>query len=589
VHRVSRCRSSKLPSSHETGLRSSAWFVGDDEVALAHRVVLRSVGVDGEIDGTRPVIGIADSTSELNPCNLPLAALAERVAEGVRAAGGIPLRFPVMSLGEDLMKPTAMLYRNQLSMEVEEYIRAYPIDGIVLLANCDKSVPGALMGAVSADIPTLVLTAGARTPAIFKGRRIGTGTDLWRAWDARRRGELDDSDWHELERCLACGLGACNTMGTASSMAVVVEALGLCLPGSASIPTDDPDRTVAADRTGRRIVEMTNDSVKPSDVLTLEAFDNAVRLLSAVGGSTNAVLHLLALAGRTCVPLNLDRIGRVAAEVPVLANVEPSGRLLMQDFHAAGGVPAVVHELGDLIDGSALTASGRTWAQEARPGKGGEAIMSRDAPLVEGGSFAVVRGSLAPRGALLKTSASSPELMSHSGPALVFNSYDEMRARIDDPDLEVTADSVLVLAGAGPVGVPGMPEWGMIPIPAKLAEAGVRDMVRVTDARMSGTSFGTCVLHVAPEAAVGGPLALVRNGDMITLDTAAGRLELEVDAEELSRRAAEYTPPVFEHLRGWPALYQQHVTQADLGCDLDFLRADTPAKRRFVPPVVGRS
>jgi dihydroxy-acid dehydratase len=558
-------------------------------VALAHRVVLRSVGVDGEIDGTRPMIGIADSSSELNPCNLPLASLAERVADGVREAGGIPLRFPVMSLGEDLMKPTAMLYRNQLSMEVEEYIRAYPIDGVVLLANCDKSVPGALMGAISADVPTLVLTGGARAAASFKGRRIGTGTDLWRAWDARRSGELDDADWRELERCLSCGLGACNTMGTASSMAVVIEALGLCLPGTASIPTEDPARAVAAQDTGRRIVELTMAAIRPSDVLTPAAFDNAVRLLSAVGGSTNAVLHLLALAGRAGVPLDLERIGRVAAEVPVLVNVEPSGELLMQDFHEAGGVPAVVCELGELVDGSAVTGSGRTWAHEARSPRSGDAISARGAPLVEGGSFAVVRGSLAPSGALLKTSASSPELLSHSGPAVVFRSYEEMRARIDDPQLEVSADSVLVLAGAGPVGVPGMPEWGMIPIPAKLAAAGVRDMVRVTDARMSGTSFGTCVLHVAPEAAVGGPLGLVQDGDTITLDVSAGRLDLDVDERELERRRAAYTPPLSQHLRGWPALYQQHVTQADLGCDFDFLRADTQAKRRFVEPVVGRS
>ena len=487
------------------------------------------------------------------------------------------------------MKPTAMLYRNQLSMEVEEYIRAYPIDGVVLLANCDKSVPGALMGAVSADVPTLVLTAGARVPATFRGQRIGTGTDLWRAWDARRRGKLDDSEWRELERCLSCGLGACNTMGTASSMAVVIEALGLCLPGTASIPTDDPDRALAAERTGHRIVEMTNAALRPSDVLTLDAFDNAVRLLSAVGGSTNAVLHLLALAGRACVPVDLDRIGRVAAEVPVLANVEPSGKLLMQDFHVAGGVPAVVYELGDRFDGSTLTGSGRTWAHEAGSPSSGEAITTSDAPMLEGGSFAVLRGSLAPRGALLKSSAASPELLSHRGPAVVFRSYEEMRTRIDDPDLDVTADSVLVLAGAGPVAVPGMPEWGMIPIPTKLADAGVSDMVRVTDARMSGTSFGTCVLHVAPEAAVGGPLALVRDGDTITLDVEAGRLELEVDADELSRRAAEQAPATSEHLRGWPKLYQQHVLQADLGCDFDFLRADTAQERRFVPPVVGRS
>ncbi len=572
-----------------TGLRSAEWFVGDDEVALAHRVVLRSVGVEGELDGSRPIIGIADSSSELNPCNLPLARLGDHVAEGVRRAGGIALRFPVMSLGEDLMKPSAMLYRNQLSMEVEEYIRSYPIDGVVLLANCDKSVPGAVMGAVSADVPTLVLTAGPRPAATFRGRRLGTGTDLWRAWDARRRGELDADAWQELERCLSCGLGACNTMGTASSMAVTMEALGLCLPGSASIPADHPDRVAAAQRTGERIVQMTMDGVRPGELLTEAAFDNAVRLLSAVGGSTNVILHLLAIAGRVGVALDLDRIGRVAAEVPVLANVEPSGTLLMQDFHAAGGVPAVVTELGELMDQSALTGSGLSWALEATVPSAGAGIAPADAPLLRGGSFAVVRGSLAPNGAVLKTSAASGHLLSHSGPAVVFRSYEEMRQRIDDPDLPVTADSVLVLAGAGPVGVPGMPEWGMIPVPLKLAEAGVQDMVRVTDARMSGTSFGTCVLHVAPEAAVGGPLALIRDGDIVTLDVAAGRLDLEVGADELNRRAAAHTAPVSEHLRGWPALYQQHVTQADQGCDLDFLRGETAAARRFVSPVVGRS
>jgi dihydroxy-acid dehydratase len=459
----------------------------------------------------------------------------------------------------------------------------------VLLANCDKSVPGAVMGAVSADVPTLVLTAGPRPPATFQGHRIGTGTDLWRAWDARRRGDLDAEAWAELERCLSCGLGACNTMGTASSMAVVVEALGLCLPGSASIPADHADRPDAAQRTGERIVQMTMDGVGPGEVLTEAAFDNAVRLLSAVGGSTNVILHLLAIAGRVGVALDLDRIGRVAAEVPVLANVEPSGALLMQDFHAAGGVPAVVHELGELMDQSALTGSGRSWALEATVPSTGAGIAPVDAPLVQGGSFAVVRGSLAPNGAVLKTSAASGHLLSHTGPAVVFRSYAEMRQRIDDPDLPVTAESVLVLAGAGPVGVPGMPEWGMIPVPAKLARAGVHDMVRVTDARMSGTSFGTCVLHVAPEAAVGGPLGFICDGDMVTLDVAAGRLDLEVDAGELSRRAAAHAAPVSAHLRGWPALYQQHVTQADQGCDLDFLQGETAAARRFVSPVVGRS
>jgi dihydroxy-acid dehydratase len=571
-------------------MRSSEWFAGDDEVAVAHRVALRSSGLDIQANDTRPIIGIADSSSDLNPCNLPLRALADDVAAGIKAAGGIPVMFSVMSMGEDLMKPSALLYRNLLAMEVEEYIRSYPIDGVVLLANCDKSVPGALMGAISTDIPTLVLTGGARPIAKFRGKRVGTGTDLWRAWEQHRTGEMSDEDWAEFESCLNCGLGACNTMGTASSMAITVETLGVCLPGTASIPADDPDRVKAAYFTGERIVDLVRDDVRPSSILTDTAFANAIRMVSACGGSTNAILHLLAIAGRTASTLTLEDIGRIAQTVPVLADVEPSGALLIQDFHASGGVPAMVRELGSRFDASAVTASGRTWAQEAADaGPRGAAIRSADEPMFADGAFAVVRGSLAPRGALIKISAASSHLLRHTGPALVFHSYNDMRSRIDDEALEVSPETVLVFAGAGPVAVPGMPEWGMIPIPAKLAAAGVRDMVRVTDARMSGTSFGTCVLHTAPEAAVGGPLALVRDGDLITLDAYAGVLNLDVDDEELERRRAQWTPPVSAHVRGWPMLYQKHVTQADLGCDLDFLRADTPQARVFVPPIVGRS
>jgi dihydroxy-acid dehydratase len=498
--------------------------------------------------------------------------------------------FSVMSMGEDLMKPSALLYRNLLAMEVEEYIRSYPIDGVVLLANCDKSVPGALMGAISTDVPTLVLTGGARPIARFRGRRVGTGTDLWRAWEQHRTGEMSDDDWAEFEACLNCGQGACNTMGTASSMAITTETLGMCLPGSASIPADHPDRVKVAHQTGERIVEMVQQDVRPSAILTDAAFANAVRMLSACGGSTNAILHLLAIAGRTASTLDLEQIGRIAQTVPVLADVEPSGSLLIQDFHESGGVPAMVRELGPRFDSSALTASGRTWAQESEQAQPrGAAIRSVDEPMFDGGAFAVVRGSLAPRGALIKISAASEHLLRHTGPALVFHSYNDMRSRIDDEALAVSPETVLVFAGAGPVAVPGMPEWGMIPIPAKLAAAGVRDMVRVTDARMSGTSFGTCVLHAAPEAAVGGPLALVRDGDLITLDAYAGVLSLDVPEGELARRREQWQPPVSPHLRGWPMLYQKHVTQADLGCDLDFLRGDTPQARVFVPPVVGRS
>lgn len=571
-------------------LRSSEWFEGTEEVDVMHRVVLRSVGFELGADNERPIIGIADSSSMFNPCNLPLRDLVGAVSEGVTAAGGIPLAFPVMSLGEDLMKPTAMLYRNLLAMEVEEYVRSNPIDGLIILGNCDKSIPGALMGALSTDVPTLVVNAGGRPVASFRGRRIGTGTDLWRAWEDRRAGVLDDAAWAEFEQCLNCGLGACNTMGTASSMAVITEVLGLMLPGTSSIPSGTPQRAAAAVASGERIVAMVREDVRPSTILSNASFDNAVRALNAIGGSTNVVLHLLAMSRRTAYPLQLQTFGDVAAQVPVLADIEPSGALLIQEFDAAGGVPALMYSLGDLVDLTALTGSGRTWAVEAADCEPrSEAIRSRATAIRDTGAFAVVHGSLAPRGALIKVSAASPELQQHTGPAVVFDDYLDMLTRIEDPDLPVTPDSVLVLANAGPVAVPGLPEWGMIPIPKRLAEQGVRDMVRVTDSRMSGTSFGLCVLHVAPEAAVGGPLGLVRDGDLISLDVQAGRLDLLVDDAELERRRAEWQPPHSAHVRGWPALYRAHVTQADEGCDLDFLQGLTEEARVFVPPVVGRS
>lgn len=556
-----------------------------------HRVALRTTGVEISASESRPVIGIANSASGLNPCNLPLAALSRDVARGIRDAGGIPMEFPVMSLGEDLMKPTAMLYRNLLAMEVEEYLRSYPLDGVVLLANCDKSVPGAVMGAVSAGLPTVVLTAGARPIARFRGRRVGTGTELWRTWEDHRAGRLDDAGWSEFEECLSCGLGACNTMGTASSMAIVTEALGLALPGTSTIPAADESRVDAAYETGRRAVSMVLEDFRPEKVLTPDGFKNAARVLNAIGGSTNVVLHLLAIAGRAGVEFRADDVDRFGRGVPVLADVEPSGRLLIQDFHDAGGLPQLLARLGSLIETSALTATGRPWASEIPPpsGVGDGAIRSLSNPLSVDGAFAVVRGSLAPHGAILKTSAASGALFQHVGPALVFRSYEEMRSRIDDPGLDVSPDTVLVLSGAGPVGVPGMPEWGMIPIPAKLAALGVSDMVRITDSRMSGTSFGTCLLHVAPEAAVGGPIGLVRDGDMVSLDVAGRHLDLLVDSAEMQARAARWSPSASAHLRGWPALYRNHVTQADQGCDLDFLQAPTPAHRRFVPPTVGRS
>ena len=573
-------------------LRSDAWFTGDDEVAMAHRVAFASAGLEVSRRGGRPVIGIANSASELNPCNLPLRELAGAVRSGVLEAGGIPAEFGSISLGEDLMKPTAMLYRNLLAIEIEEMIRANPLDGIVILANCDKTVPGAIMGATSADIPTVVVTGGARPAAVFRGERIGTGTALWRLWDERRTGRLGDGGWRALEACLACGTGACNTMGTASTVALLAEALGLMIPGSAAIPAGDPRGLAAAAEAGRRAVAAVATGLTPSALLSPAAFANAIRVLHAIGGSTNAVIHLAAIAGRAGVALPLDELARLGADVPVLADVQPSGAGLMQDFDAAGGLPALLRELSGLLEAGAGTVSGQTIgeiAAAAPAAAAGGAIRPLSQPLHNGGAFAVVRGSLAPDGAIVKTSAATPGLLRHRGPAVVFRGYEDMRRRVDDPALPVTADSVLVLAGCGPVGGPGMPEWGMIPIPARLAAGGVTDMVRVTDARMSGTSFGTVFLHTAPEAAVGGPLALVADGDPVSVDAAAGSICLEVPGEELARRRAAWSAPTSPHLRGWPALYRDHVLQAPEGCDLDFLRAPTPAHRRFVEPVVGRS
>jgi dihydroxy-acid dehydratase len=571
-------------------LRSHAWLAGDDEVALEHRVALASAGLPVRREGGQPVIGIANSASDLNPCNLPLRELAIEVKAGIEDAGGIGAEFGTISLGEDLMKPSAMLYRNLLAIEVEELVRANPLDGLVVLANCDKSVPGALMGAISANVPTVLVTGGSRPVARFRGQPVGTGTALWRMWDERRAGRLDDAGWAEFEQCLSCGQGACNTMGTASTMAVLCEVLGLMVPGSASIPAGEERGRTAAREAGHIAVTAVRTDRRPQSILTADSFANAIVALHAIGGSTNAVIHLAAMAGRAGLPFPLDDVARLGATVPVLADIEPSGAGLMPDFDAAGGVPTLLRELAGHLATAATTVTGATIGEvieKAEPASG--AIRTASAPLREGGAFGVVRGTLAPDGAVVKTSAASPELLRHRGPAIVFRGYEDMLARIDDPGLPVTADTILVLAGCGPVGVPGMPEWGMIPIPARLVRAGVTDMVRITDSRMSGTSFGTVVLHAAPEAAVGGPLGLVRDGDVICLDVPAGTVDLEVSADELGRRRTAWTPPASPHLRGWPALYARHVLQAPEGCDLDFLRAPTPAHQTFVEPVVGRS
>ncbi len=554
-------------------LRSARWFAPRDLTGVVHRTAIKSEGISQYSLTGRPVVGICNSWSELVNCNLHFRGLAEAVKRGVLQAGGLPLEFPTMSLGESLMKPSAMLYRNLMAMDVEESIRSYPLDAIVLLGGCDKTVPAQLMGAASAGVPAIMVTGGPMMPAYFRGRELGVGTDTWHYAQELRAGRMTEDEFAELEAAAKPGYGHCNEMGTASTMTSIVEALGMCLPGTASIPAADARRAAAAEASGRRAVEMALAGPTPREVLTAEAFDNAITLLMAIGGSTNAVIHLLALARRVGVELSLDRFHEISQRTPWIVNVRPSGEHLVQQLFHVGGVKAVLAELAPLLHGEALTVSGRTLADGllGAPAPDGRVIATLAEPLAPRGGIAVVRGSLAPNGAVIKRSAASASLLRHRGPAVVFEDMHDLGARLDDPDLDVTADSVLVLRNAGPVGAPGMPEWGMLPIPTKLLRAGVEDMVRISDARMSGTAFGTTVLHVAPESAVGGPLAAVRDGDPIVLDVEAQRLDLDLPAEVIARRLAETPRPAPRYRRGYGRMFLEHVTQADEGCDFDFL------------------
>lgn len=556
-------------------LRSARWFGGADLAGFIHRASLHAEGISRSALAGRPVVGICNSWSELVNCNLHFRGLAESVKRGVLLAGGLPLEFPTISLGENLMKPTSMLYRNLMSMDVEESIRAYPLDAVVLLGGCDKTVPAQLMGAASADVPAIMVTGGPSEPAWFRGRQLGAGTDLWHYADELRAGRMTAEEFAELEAAATPSVGTCNEMGTASTMAALVEALGMCLPGTATIPAVAAARQRAAEATGARAVELAREELRPSRILTVEALENAVVLLAALGGGTNAVLHLLALAGRVGVPLTLGRIHELAERTPLLANVRPSGEHLVEQLDRAGGVPAVLRELEPLLNGDALAVTGRPLADGFRSAKAldRDVVATLERPFGPAGALAVVRGSLAPGGALIKRSAASPELLRHRGPAVVFEDVYDVAARIDDPALDVGADSVLVLRNSGPRGGPGMPEWGQIPIPTKLLAAGVTDMVRISDARMSGTAFGTVCLHVAPESAAGGPLAAVRDGDPIELDVEAGRLDLALPADEIARRLALVWQSEPRYRRGYGALFLDHVLQADEGCDFDFLRA----------------
>ncbi len=557
-------------------LRSHAWFQGDQYEHLARRAWLRSEGYGPEIFQGKPIVGICNSWSELNNCNIHLRQVAAAVKRGVLAAGGLPLEFPTISLGEMFMKPTTMLFRNLMAMDVEESIVANPVDGVVLLAGCDKTTPAQLMGAASANLPAIMVTGGPMLGGRLRGEQLGSGTDGRRLFQEFRAGRIGEEQWAEVEGCIARSNGHCTVMGTASTMASMSEALGLQLPGGAAIPAVDARRYALAEASGRRIVEMIWSGLRPSDILTRAAFENAVRTDMAIGGSTNAVVHLLAIARRAGVELTLDDFDRLSRETPFLANVKPSGEYLMEDFYYAGGLPPVMKTLLPLLHGDALTATGKTLAENLEGVEDADPNMVRplEDPLHAEGGTAILYGNLAPNGAVFKQTAAAPHLWKHTGKAVVFESRAEMLARIDDPDLEVDESSVLVMKGAGPLGGPGFPEWGHLPIPKKLLQAGVKDMLRISDARMSGTSFGADVLHVSPEAAAGGPLAAVENGDRIAIDAPARKIELLVERAEIGRRLAAREPYQPPYKRGYGKLFLETVTQAHEGCDFRFLHAE---------------
>jgi len=554
-------------------LRSQAWFGGFGKDAFIHRSWMKNNGLPDDAFDGRPVIGICNTFSELTPCNAHFRGLVEHVKAGILEAGGLPLEFPVFSCGESSLRPTAMLFRNLASMDVEEAIRGNPMDGVVLMAGCDKTTPSLVMGAASCDVPAIVVSGGPMLNGRFRGKAIGSGTDVWKFSEDVRAGIMTEQEFAAAESAMSRSPGHCMTMGTASTMASMVESLGLALPGNAAYPAVDAHRARLARLSGRRIVEMVKEDLRLSAILTCKAFANAIRLNGAIGGSTNAVVHLLAIAGRIGTELTLDDWDRFGRDIPTILNLMPSGQFLMEEFCYAGGLPAVMKEIADLLDLDALTVTGKTVGENIAGAENfnSEVILPRDKALTAQGGIAVLRGNLAPDGAILKPSAASPELMRHRGRAVVFEDIEHYKARVDDPDLDIDASCIMVLKNCGPKGYPGMAEVGNMALPQKLLAQGVRDMVRISDARMSGTAFGTVVLHAAPEAAVGGPLALVEDGDIIELDVEARRLNLEVSDEELAQRRSRWQAPAPAMQGGYQSLYVERVMQADSGADLDFL------------------
>ncbi|PWC14126.1 dihydroxy-acid dehydratase [Brenneria roseae subsp. americana] len=565
-------------------LRSYRWYGAPVFRSLGHRARMAQQGYAREDYMGKPVIAIVNTWSEINPCHTHFKERAEQVKRGILQAGGFPIELPAMSLGEPYVRPAAMLYRNLLAIETEELLRSHPIDGAVLMGGCDKTTPGLIMGAISMNIPAIYLPAGPSLRGDNKGKFLGSGTDLFASWYKYKAGEYSEEQLEEVENGISRSAGTCMTMGTAPTMMSIADALGFCFTGASSIVAPDSRHAIMAERTGRRIVEMVWEDLKPSDFLCPASFDNAITTALALGGSTNAVIHVIAMARRAGIPLTVDRFDELSQKVPHLANIRPAGKYLMEDFYYAGGLRAMLNRLGTLIDGSPMTVNGKTLGENFADAEvyNDDVILPLDKPLGELGSLVILRGNLAPNSAVLKIHAADPRLHEHVGRAVVFNNVEDLQKRIDDPDLDVDENSVLVLKNAGPLGAPGFPEWGQIPIPKKLLERGIRDMVRLSDARMSGTSFGSCVVHIAPESFVGGPLALVRDGDDIELSVSKRQLNLLIPEEEMEQRRQAWTPPQPYYPRGYGRLFAEHVSQADDGCDFDFLQT-VPGEQGLIP------
>ncbi|HEX4366406.1 MAG TPA: L-arabinonate dehydratase, partial [Rhodopila sp.] len=559
-------------------LRSYRWMGPDDLRSFSHRSRMKQMGYGAEDYADKPIIAILNTWSDLNTCHSHFPQRVDDIKRGVLQAGGFPVEIPVTSLSETFMKPSAMFYRNLLAMEVEEVIRCHPIDGVVLMGGCDKTTPALIMGAASADVPAIYVPGGPMLKGNWNGITLGSGTDVWKYWAERCAGNINECQWRQIEDGIARAPGHCMTMGTASTMTSLAETLGMTLSGAASIPAVHASHSRMASASGRRIVEMAWEDLRPSDILTAEAFDNAITVDMAIGGSTNAIIHLVAMAGRAGVKLPLERFDEISHRTPVVANIRPSGEYLMEDFYDAGGLPALLNRIRPLLHVDCMTVTGKTIGENVKGAQviDEKVILSLEKPMSRAGATYILRGNLSPNGCVIKPTAAEKRLLKHTGPAVVFKNYADMKARMDDENLDVTADSVLVLQSGGPLGAPGMPEWGMLPIPKKILKQGIRDMVRISDARMSGTSYGTCILHVSPESAVGGPIALIQDGDLIELDVEARRLHLQVSDEELARRREKWKAPAARYSRGYGQLFCAETTQAEEGCDFKFLHGGKP-------------